>query len=91
MVVTSRDYLPRGSLGIPRNQRRQNPAEIDEDIFEQAVTKPGASTIGILAQAQPKPRPILSGRKRSGSGRVQDAPHVNAGSIMKNAASVLRR
>lgn len=89
MVVTSRDYLPRGSLGIPRNQRRQNPAEIDEDIFEQAVTKPGASTIGILAQAQPKPRPILSGRKRSGW--VQGAPHVNAGSVMKNAASVLRR
>lgn len=49
-------------LGVSRDQssRWQGLADIDDDTFEEAVTKPGASTTGILADAHQHPVDLVS-------------------------------
>lgn len=64
-------------MGVSRDQssRWQGLAEVDDDTFENAVTKPGASTTGILAEAAPKQKHPVDAIDKSALwlwGRLQD-------------------
>jgi hypothetical protein len=55
-VESGNSLLANWSITKRQSHNWQGLGEIDDETFERAVTQPGASTTGILAEAKPKER-----------------------------------